>query len=544
MKDVEFNLLDEPWVRVLSSDCRVQEISLTDTLLHAQEYTDLAGELPTQDVAMLRLLLAVLHTIFSQVDITGQEAPITSKESAVYRWNSLWQYGHFPEQPIRDYLSHWHDRFWLFHPERPFWQVPEAKIGTEYTAAKLNGELLESGNKIRLFSSCFDTGKNELSYAQAARWLLYINGYDDTSSKPKTKGLPSTGAGWLGKLGLIQAIGTNLFETLMLNLILIQDGEKLWGKNCPCWELDSPRKEERTAIPQPDNQAELLTLQSRRLLLRREHEVVTGYTLLGGDFFDRQNAFCEQMTTWRQNKELKNGPVIYTPKRHDPTKQFWREFPAVFSQAPNTRPPGIVRWITLLQNPKYRCLNRKQIIHFRICAMEYGDKDFFVTDMFRDELSFHIALMDDLGIRCRSSVITEIKRCERLANAVGDLAIALSTAAGNKPKTLPQDTKEQFYFQIDQPFRQWLYSIDPDWEEEEELASLNAWQKQAQQIALDLGRRLVEQAGPAAFMGRWVSKSKVKGKKEETEKVFYAAPKSYNKFLFQIRSIYDSEGGA
>ena len=61
MKEVEFNLLEEPWIRVLCPDCTIQEVSLTRALLHAQEYTDLAGELPTQDVAVLRLLLAVLQ---------------------------------------------------------------------------------------------------------------------------------------------------------------------------------------------------------------------------------------------------------------------------------------------------------------------------------------------------------------------------------------------------------------------------------------------------------------------------------------------------
>ena len=33
MKEVEFNLLDEPWVRVLCIDCTVREVSLTDALL-------------------------------------------------------------------------------------------------------------------------------------------------------------------------------------------------------------------------------------------------------------------------------------------------------------------------------------------------------------------------------------------------------------------------------------------------------------------------------------------------------------------------------
>ena len=62
MKEIEFNLLTEPWVRVRRPDNTVQEVSLTDALLHAQDYVDLAGEMPTQDAAVLRLLLAVLFT--------------------------------------------------------------------------------------------------------------------------------------------------------------------------------------------------------------------------------------------------------------------------------------------------------------------------------------------------------------------------------------------------------------------------------------------------------------------------------------------------
>ena len=64
MKEIEFNLLTEPWVRVRRPDNTVQEVSLTDALLHAQDYVDLAGEMPTQDAAMLRLLLAVLFAAF------------------------------------------------------------------------------------------------------------------------------------------------------------------------------------------------------------------------------------------------------------------------------------------------------------------------------------------------------------------------------------------------------------------------------------------------------------------------------------------------
>ena len=83
----------------------------------------------------------------------------------------------------------------------------------------------------------------------------------------------------MGKLGLVYAEGKTLFETLMLNLILLKDGRQLWEEPAPVWELKTPKGAERTEIAMPNNQAELLTLQSRRLLLIREKEQVVGYTL-------------------------------------------------------------------------------------------------------------------------------------------------------------------------------------------------------------------------------------------------------------------------
>ena len=43
MKQIEYNLLEERWVRVRGQDYTVQEVSLPDALLHAHEYRDLAG---------------------------------------------------------------------------------------------------------------------------------------------------------------------------------------------------------------------------------------------------------------------------------------------------------------------------------------------------------------------------------------------------------------------------------------------------------------------------------------------------------------------
>ncbi len=533
MQEIEFNLLQEPWVRVRLPDNTVQEVSLTDALVHAQDYADLAGEMPTQDAAMLRLLLAVLFTVFSRVNAEGEYEPLEEEDDALARWDELWKLCKFPERPLRDYLEQWKDRFWLFHPERPFWQVPEAAIGTEYNAAKLNGEMSESSNKLRLFPLYAGVGKNELTYPQAARWLLSVNGYDDTSAKPKGKGLPSVGAGWLGKIGFLQATGENLFETLMLNLTLLQDSQKCWGENLPCWELDVPRSGERTQIVCPDNPAQLLTLQSRRLLLHRENGAVNGFSLLGGDFFPRENAFAEQMTIWR-NTAKKNEATSFVPCRHDPAKQFWREFPSVFCGGKESvHRPGVVCWIEALQDKRLNILDPQRKIRFRISGMQYGDKDFFVNDSFVDSLTFQMALLDELSRAWQERITNEIEYCEQAATLVGHLAQNIATAAGDKNESAGDAARAQFYFRVDQPFRQWLQKIDTERDKPDE--AMLRWQAEARAIAETLGRQLVMEAGSAALVGHRVKLDA--GKKTERMEL-YTAPKAYNYFQGRLDKLY------
>ncbi len=527
--DRQFNLLDEPWILVRRNGCETSEVSLTDALIHAHEYDALSGELPTQDIAILRLLLAVLHTVFSRVDANGDEITIDT-DNAVEVWSELWENGRFPENPIHDYLERWHERFWLFHPERPFFQVKSKKKGTEYTSAKLNGELSESGNKIRLFPKRAGRSKNELTFPEAARWLLYLNGYDDTSSKPKEKGLPSPGAGWLGKLGLIWAAGANLFETLMLNLVLLRDAAESWGENLPIWELESARTGERTEIPQPDNPAALYTLQSRRISLIRDGNRVLGYSLLGGDFFDKSGAFCEQQTIWRPIYDKKNI-TGYQPQRHDSSKQLWREFSAVAEKGVECHQPGVVSWIAYLR--ERGALEEEFFCSFEIASVQYGDKDFFVNDIFSDSLTFNIGILTDAGIDCRILIENEISRCDRLADIIADFAGDLMRAAGGDPTSLRAFAKEQYYYRIDREFRKWITSVSPSQTPVEREDRREEWRKINLDIIRELGRELAASQGPAAFIGRSIEIDKGKTKM----KLHYSVPEAQNLFIRRINNV-------
>lgn len=105
MDDKKFNLLEEPWVCVMQENGEVKELSLIDALIHAHQYRRLSGELPTQDVAVLRLLLAVLQTVVYRYDADGNEDELVETEDAYERWEEIWNEGKLPEKPIREYLA-------------------------------------------------------------------------------------------------------------------------------------------------------------------------------------------------------------------------------------------------------------------------------------------------------------------------------------------------------------------------------------------------------------------------------------------------------
>ncbi len=528
MGDRAFNLLREKWIWLMRKDGSREEVSLTYALIHAHEFQKISGELPTQDIALLRLLLAVLHAVFYRVNPEGEEKPLTDDTEALDRWEALWNMGFFPEAPIREYLDRYEDRFWLFDSDRPFYQVSEAQIGTSYTSAKLNGEISESANKVRMFSARTGQTKERLTFAEAARWLLYVNGFDDTSAKPKGKNLPSIGAGWLGKLGLIAARGNNLFETLMLNFVCIHDWNEIWDSVTPVWERSFVHTAERSMISIRNDQAELLTLQSRRLFLKREEDAVTGFWLLGGDFFDKVNALAEQMTVWQPVYEKKNI-VGFQPKRHDPSKRLWREFGSLISTGEDSRQPGIIQWHSVLED----VLPEDYVISYDTPSVLYGDKDFFVKNVFADGVSFHANLLSEMGLGWRMAILHEIDACETLADIVRKYAANLDKASGGDGLVSGSDAREQFFYRIDIPFRSWLEKLDARQNEEVQTDRIKEWRSEAAAIARQYGRELMANAGEPAIKGRVIKwKDKKSGKEIEA---LYTASEANLRFLKDLK---------
>lgn len=511
----EFNLLDEPWIVVRTTGNVTKEVSILDLFAHAHEYRGLAGELPTQDIAVMRLLLAVMHAAFVTEDIED-------RDDAVELWKALWENRKFPYEVIEQYLEEYRERFWLFHPETPFYQLAnirqamdssdkkakENNSGKEKNVkpvARLIGELFQSEHKSRLAPMRIGEGQSSLSYAEAARWLLHLNGFDDNAAKNPTP----KGVGYLGQLGLILVEGKSFFETLMLNFVLVDQRDEIFADGRVAegafWETPVCGIIENHIV-QPRAQKELLTMQSRRILLKRQNGKVVGYLSTMGDYFGKEeeaNLIYETMTGWKRNE--KNG---FIPRKPDPEKQMWREFSSLLGTGENedVLMPGVVYWQKILKDEGIV----SGTIRLKMIGAHFKGKSAtkMIQDYVEDTLDISADLIESFNKRWVLEIVIALGVVDKAVEELGNLAARIVLIDGYSANKVKKETKgnkkqirdrarkearEQGYAELNGHFRQWLLSINAN---EDKLADkIQEWLNIARGILLRIGDDLVKDCG-------------------------------------------------
>lgn len=147
MSENKFNLVTEPWIKVVDTEGQEQTVSLEKLFQNTASYQQLAGEMRSQDLAILRFLLSILTTVYSRYDDqnkpydwieidkqTMQPVSINDEEydsediedDLQITWRNLYQSGTF-SQIVTDYLKNNQDNFDLLNKEKPFYQVTDRK---------------------------------------------------------------------------------------------------------------------------------------------------------------------------------------------------------------------------------------------------------------------------------------------------------------------------------------------------------------------------------------------------------------------------------
>ena len=501
----EFCLLDEPWIKVLNNENKSIEVSLTDVFVNAHKYKCLAGETATQDAAILRLLLAIAITVFYRYDADGNSddvlAHIDPEDEILDRWSEYWERGSFEESTFRQYLETYRERFYLFHPKTPFWQVADLKNGTDYDIINLLGNIKESNNKASKHHFHMTDGEyiKNISFAEISRWLIFNNAYSKSIKYKGESTYKNAEVGYLSQLGFIVIDADNIFKLILLNLCALQNGKDAWGVPTPIWENESDFALGHE-LTFPDNLPELYTMQSRSICLHLDQKQIKYFTATRGDYYSKFPINTEQMTIMMYDKQKQ---II--PKKHNKSIETWKEFTSLFFFFLKLK-PGIILWLQQLSNEN---LINENFLSFKMIGLIFEDETgykFTYGNEINQTLSLSKNFLYNTGEKWIRYIYDEIEKCQNVQSSFYyHFSNKLASTIYKTDKDVKSGTiniqnalSNKYYYKIDSSFREWLISIDPNSSNRED--KLCEWQKISSSIADSVVRDYIAQLSPQYMM--------------------------------------------
>ncbi|MFC5662146.1 type I-E CRISPR-associated protein Cse1/CasA [Kitasatospora misakiensis] len=508
-----FDLVSRPWLPVQRLDGTTAELSLHQVFAEAATLRRLVGDLPTQEFALMRLLLAILHD--------AVDGPAGLED-----WEEL------REDPdafaaVGRYLDRHREHFDLLHPGTPFFQAPELRTEKDEVAS-LNRLVADVPNGDPFFSMRMPS-VDRLTFAEAARWLVHAHAFDTSGIKSAAAGdsrakggkVYPLGTGWAGGLGGVLAEGDDLRETLLLNLVAADTaGARFRPGDRPAWRRGpyGPEPDREAADPsqRPSGPRDLYTWQSRRIRLHHDGRAVTGAVLSYGDPLAAHDLrFTEPLTGWRRSRpqEKKLGRVpVYLPLQHDPARSAWRGLPALLQSQPGrkagnsdgldeTQSPLVLEWVARLANEGM--LEAAQLIRARTISAAYGTQQSVIDEVVDDGVTLAVVLLHENDTRYGEAAVTAVAVSDEGVQALVHLAADLADAAGAAADGPKAEAAERGYANLDGAFRIWLQELGPQIDPDQALAD---WQRRARRILLTLGAELMDAAPQAAREGRVVAK--------------------------------------
>ncbi|MDF7682375.1 type I-E CRISPR-associated protein Cse1/CasA [Lactobacillus sp. ESL0679] len=529
MIEKDFNLITDSWLKVIDQQTgREKKVSLIELFKNAQNYRQLAGDMRVQDLAIIRLLLAILTTVYSRFDADGKpyewlekgteqflsDATIIKfypknriKQTVVKTWQSLYQKGHFTEI-VTKYLEHYADKF-AFFGEHPFYQVTKAEYdelvpankavakGTGTVSVKqINRRISESNNTPALFAPKAGEGKNQIAVDELARWLITYQSFTGVTDKTKIKADEkfSVSPGWLYKLNPVFAQGKPLFETLMLNLVLFSQEP---ARQRPVWEYASAKEyvSERQKNLLPNNIAELYTSWSRILHIEWDDTGEPTIFSAGLPKIVSDNAMIEPMTVWKYDKKT----AAYRPAvrgLQSLSKAMWRNFGNYVNanKAHDNREPGIVVWLRLLKE-------KRAIPHDKLLTLASVD---LIDDGNATSQSPVAEVTDDMSINADvlfdendadywpAQIEAVIEKTQTVGSYFWQFARDVGEIRGFKDNSLKEFANRlsaKFYYGLNQPFKDWLAGLTNHDERGEKVL---LWEKQLKQHAFAEAKKVMD----------------------------------------------------
>lgn len=496
-----FNLLDEPWIVVLDTDGHNRRVSLKGLLWQASGIRRLAGELPTQDAAILRLVLAILYRA---LPVEGDDEQRTGV------WQAWWSKG-LPLGQVEDYLTEHRGRFDLLDVDRPFFQVADLHTASGKTSGidKLIADLPPH----RFFTNRAGDGAKSLPLAEAARWLVHCQAFDVSGIKSGAvgdarvsggRGYP-IGTGWAGSLGMVVLEGRTLAETLLLNLVLTTGSP---DEDVPPWEVESWTAA-ATGADSPVGPAQAMTWQVRRIRLVSEGDEVTDALISNGDQIRLRNQHrVEVMTGWRSSPtqaKAHGEDLAYMPRAHLPGRLMWRGLGSLIAADPvaagiekraEALVAGNMAWAGSLRRAGVLPADYPVSLHVVGCI--YGTQNSVVDTVVSDRMLVQAEVLQSQSLQ--DAAVRAATLAEAVVARLRWLASDLAAAAGRDGPGDADSVNGLAYQRIDPLFRAWLRELSTSAVAQQE----DTWRHDMRDLASEMANELYASATTAAVIGRVV----------------------------------------
>lgn len=508
-----FNLVHQPWI-ICRTSKGTELLSIRQVFDGSARPLAIVGDSPTQDYAVLRVLLAIFWRAHYHEFKRQYPDPKSRQHFEWDDWfldtrDDLRRSGE--DEVVLAYLDEVEDRFDLLSPTVPFMQV--ADLHTAKNTSNSISRILPDAEG-DYFTMRTGPGRVAISYAEAARWLVHAQAYDYSGIKSGAVGDPRVkggkgypiGQGWSGFTGGTVIRGETLLETLLLNTT-IECVPAAAETDRPVWE-----REPDTAAPQdleatePKGPADLATWQSRRIRLFSENGGVVRVLVSNGDRIPDAglNIFGDPMTPMRySSNKSRKGSVAYYPRPYDAQRTTWRSLDALVAvdgdpgyssrKLPPIRPKNIDNVADMLEN--------REVLDVNIVSMAYGAQSSSYGTVVNASIGLPIHLLrnSEWSRAIRNDVRNNAEATGRAATAVGWFAGQLYVAAGGEYE-FGADAADRLYTRLEPKFHSWLRALDPEDMENQ----MTTWQHVVRQEALSIAKDLVNGAGQKALIGRLV----------------------------------------
>ncbi|MDO5645753.1 MAG: type I-E CRISPR-associated protein Cse1/CasA [Dermabacter sp.] len=502
-----FSLLSEPWIPCETTDGGSTLLSLREVFDGQHPVVGIRGDSPTQDYAVLRVLLAIFWRAHRHETEVGPGQTFYFEDWMSEQWAKARSTS--PDQEVLDYLERYANRFDLLHPETPFMQVAGLHTQSGSTSA-ISRIVPESEGDY--FAMRAGAGITSISLPEAARWVISTQAYDYSGIKSGAVGDPRVkggrgypiGTGWTGMTGGTTILGTTLRETLVLNTApeAVGAGEE----DRPVWEREADGPAERPS-PHPAGPADLATWQGRRIRLFPDGDRVTRVLVSNGDRIPNAgaNIMDDPMTPYRYSTNKSTAALdVYYPRPYDTQRMMWKSLEPLVVQAGDltypkgVKPPKPPKTLTSLATIRLSGeVEDLAVFNIRLSSASYGPQASSSATTVDARIDLPRALLHESHPQGRLTVLHAAQATQDAAVALGQFAGNLLVAAGGE-YAFQADATNGALSALEAPFRAWLRGID--------LESLDAaarqWQEHVDATIRNEGHVLLRGAGPRALIGR------------------------------------------